>query len=110
MAISLLLAPYFGGWYDKISLQYESAFWGLDKDEAITFVGIPLAYIFLIPLIFGLLGTGNKRKWISFLVFIPLIFLIAADKYHAYIPIILVLLGFGVSSLLTHLTRKKVGA
>lgn len=106
LVLSLVTASYFGGWYDAISPQYGSAFWGLDQGESISFVGFFVSYIFFMALFFGFLGIKANKKWFV-IPMIPVALLwLGADFVHIYIPVTFGLAGFALAWIL----RKIFGA
>ena len=106
LVISLATAPYFGALYDRFSPQQGSTFWGLDENDALSFVGFFVAYVFFTPFIFELLGKGNKKKWIIGLIVPPTLLWIFADIYYIYIPISLGLVGFALAKLISIIISK----
>ncbi len=98
LVLSLVTAPYLGAWYDKFSFQDSG--WMGDRDGAIFFAGMLVSYVVLVPFILELLGQGNRRKLITWLLVPILLFWISADSNYIYIPIILSLIGFSLAWLL----------
>lgn len=88
-ALSYLTAPYFGGWYNKFSPQYDNSFFNLPHSTAVFIAGIPVAYVFFVTLIFSLFGFGNKKKWLLGLLTPPFLLWLSADRYYIYLPTIL---------------------
>ncbi len=106
VALSYYLGIYFGYLYDYFSPQYDDSFFSLSKNELIFIVGIPFAYIFFTILIFKLFGFGNKKKLIIWTLAPAILFFLAGDLKHIYLPIILILLSFGLTNLLLFIKSK----
>jgi hypothetical protein len=105
LVLCLVLAPYFGSWYDKFSYQYGD--WVLDKDGTVFFAGLFVSYVALVPFVFELLGSESKKKWIIWLLIPPALLWIFADIYYIYIPIILALISFFLAWLLRKMFVKN---
>ena len=67
-------------------------------------IGLPLAYVFFLPLLFTAFGGQKKYWWIGILLLPAAAFEIYFDWAHIYFPIIIGLIGwfigFGISRLL----------
>lgn len=107
LALCLVLAPYFGAFYNNIVSQYDNSFLGLSKETVVFVAGIPFAYMFLIPFVFELFGTGNKKKWILWSLLPVVLFYLYDSVNVTYIPIILVLVAFALAKLI-NLTISKL--
>jgi len=104
IALSFVLAPYFGVWYDRIDFQYGG--WMTSKEDAVMFVGFILAYVFLIPFIFKLFRANYGDKWIGWLVS-PVILVYAGYNWRLiYVPVILVAVGFILAKLINIIISK----
>jgi len=90
LILSYLTAPYFGSFYDKFSPQYDGSLIGFSKETAVFVAGIPLAYIFFIPLTYGLFGIKKNKHWIIWPLLPAVLLMFAADRPHFYIPVFLV--------------------
>lgn len=97
LVISYFVAPYFGLIYNMFAPQLGSSFLGVGKETAIYVAGIPFAYMFLIPLTFGLFGSGNRNKWIIWLVTPIILFYLYDNVRLTYLPIALALIAFGLA-------------
>ena len=96
LVLSYFTAEYFGGWYDLFSPQNDSLF-GAPKEITNVVVGIPFAYVFFVTFLFALLGFGNRKKWLAWLLLPALLLWISADRYFIYLPAILGLIAFGLA-------------
>ncbi len=105
LVLSLITASHFGTWYDKFSPQYGG--WTTSKEGAVDFAGFILSYVFFIPLIFGIFGIKQNKKWILWLLIPVLVLVLSADQYHFYIPLGLVLAG-GIIGYILNLLGKKL--
>jgi len=106
LALSFAGSSYFGVLYNHFSPQRGSSFWGLDTEGAISFIGFLVAYVFFTTFIFGLSGFRKNKNWIIVLLIPPALLWIGADPAHIYIPIILGLIGFGVSKIISLVVSK----
>jgi hypothetical protein len=107
--ISYITAPWFGTWYDKISPQSSSYFWGLDEKLSIILAGIIVSYTFFIPFIFEIFGSKEKKIVMSILI-LPAIYLwLSAEKSFIYIPILLIISALLLANLLRYIYFKVRG-
>jgi hypothetical protein len=106
LILSYFTAPYFGALYDRFSPQYDYSFFNLGKESVVFLAGLPVAYVFFIPFLFEIFGTGSKKKWIIWSLIPPALFWISADKYYIYIPIILGIVSFGLAKLINFIIPK----
>ena len=76
----------------------------LPANAFVSFVGLPLAYIFFLTFLFTAFGDKHKYWWIGILLIPALWFEISFDLSHLYFPIAIGLLGWliglGISKLL----------
>lgn len=100
LVLSYFTAQYFGSWYDGFSPLYDSSFFPLPKEVLINTAGFPFAFIFFTVLLFKLFGSGNKNKWIGWLLVPALLFFASGDLKHIYLPITLALIALGLATLL----------
>ncbi len=107
IASSYFLAFEIGSWYNTINPQNGSAFWGLSRQEAISFAGFMISYIFLIPFSYGLFGITQNKKLIFWLLLPAVLLVLGADKAHFYIPLGLVLAGLAISWVLRQVWLKS---
>lgn len=98
LVLSLVTAPYFGSWYD--GLYPQSGDWIYDKEDAIFFAGMLLSYVFLIPFIFEIFGSGNRKKWVLWSLLPIFLFLMYGGINFIYLPIVLSLIGFAFAWLI----------
>ena len=104
IVVSFVLAPYLGGWYDRID--YQNSGWITSKEDAVNFAGFILSYILLIPFVFKLFGKNNQNKWIAGLSAPVFLFYAGYNYKLLYIPIALALIGFALAKLLNLLISK----
>lgn len=105
LVLSYLTAPYFGSWYNTISPQHGG--WMVGGNQAVFFAGIIVSYIFFIPFVYGLFGIKRNKNWIIWPLLPAVLLMLGADKYHFYIPALLIigalalawLVGFIISQL-----------
>ena len=92
IVFSYLLGPQFGEIYANMFNAHGSFV------NMVAISGIPLAYEFLLPLIFVIFGGEGKGKywWIGVLLIPALALEVYLDLSHIYFPIILGLLGWGI--------------
>lgn len=88
LVLSYFAAPLVGPWYDSISVQ-DGGLIGA-RNLAIFFAGLLISYIFLIPLVYGLFGIKRNKKWIIWSLLPVILLVLMADKYHFYIPVLLI--------------------
>jgi hypothetical protein len=91
LVLSYLTAPYFGNWYNKFSPQYGG--WLTSNEQAISFAGFFIAYIFFIPLAYGLFGIIRNKYWMMGLLLPVVLLMFAADRPHFYIPVLLIIIA-----------------
>ena len=104
LVLCLVLAPYFGNWYNLIDHQYGG--WITGEKGAVVFVGFILAYVFLTPLIFKLFGKNNQNKLIGWLVS-PVFLLYAGYNWKLlYIPILTAITGFLLAKIINFIISK----
>jgi|SRR3989338_2913585 len=106
LVLCLVVASYFGALYDKFSPQYSYGLFGVGRENAIIFAGIPFAYMFLIPFVFGMFGAGKKRKWILWSLLPVVLFYLYDSVSLIYIPIVAGLAGFLFATLINLLISK----
>src|SRR3989344_2543922 len=94
LIISYYTAPFFGGWYDKISPQYDFSFFNLGKESVLFIVGFPISYVFLITILFSTFGFGRRKVWTGILLTPAVLLWLNADLRHIYIPIILIVIAW----------------
>ena len=104
IAICFVLAPYLGGWYDRID--YQNNGWITSKEDAVNFAGFILSYILLIPFVFKLFGKNNQNKWIAWLSAPVFLFYAGYNYKLLYIPIALSLIACLIAKLLNPLISK----
>ena len=107
LVISFTTASFFGEWYDKFSPQYGSVFLGTDKNSAVSFVGFFVSYLFFVILLFSILGSGNKKRWIWILLIPTVLLWVVADLSHIYLPILLGLIAFALTTILQKLFKRN---
>ncbi|MFH0999670.1 MAG: hypothetical protein V1783_02410 [Bacteroidota bacterium] len=101
---SLVSAPYLGVWYDQISIQYGG--WMTSKKDAVYFAGLLVSYVFFIPLLYGIFGIRKNKNWIIWTLLPVLLLWFGADKYHIYIPVLLIIAALFIAKLLNLLISK----
>jgi hypothetical protein len=106
LVLSYYTAPYFGALYDKFSPQYDGSFIGVPKSLAVFVAGLPVAYVFFVPFLLEIFGTGNKKKWIMWSLLPPALLWIFADVYYIYVPIILAVIAFALAKLINFVISK----
>jgi hypothetical protein len=103
---SFISADYFGNLYSKLAPNTLNGAWiGGSSWEFV--IGFPFAYILFVTLFIGIYGSGNKNKWIIWLLVPALLFFASGDIKHIYLPILLALLSFGLATLLQKLFKKS---
>ncbi len=102
--LSYFTAEYFGSWYDKFSPQYSSFI--TSRGDSIFVVGLLSAYVFFITSLFGILGYGNKKRWIFILLIPAALVFVLGDFAHIYLSVIVGLTGFFIGKLLSILVSK----
>ena len=105
LALSYFTAGYFGSWYDKFAPLVSRSIFALTKQELIIFAGFPFAYIFFLIITFKLLGSGNRNKWIGWLLVPPFLFFASGDLKHIYLPMTLALIAFGLAFLIRRIFK-----
>ena len=106
LVLCLVLASYFGSLYDKFSPQYSYGLFGVGRENAVTFSGIPFAYMFLIPFIFELFGSENKKKWILWPLLPVVLFYLYDSVSLAYIPILASIIAFLLAKIINFIISK----
>jgi len=104
LVISCLTASYVGVWYDQISYQGGSIF--VDRSVTVPFAGAVASYIFFIPLVYGLFGIKRNKNWIIWLLLPAVLLVFGADKYHFYIPVLLIATALLLGWLINFILRK----
>lgn len=107
LVLGLATAPYFGAFYNNIISQYDNSFLGLSKETVIFVAGIPFSYMFLIPFVFELFGSGNRNKLILWLLAPVLLFYLYDSIKLSYIPILTAIIAFALAKLI-RLTVSKL--
>ncbi len=69
-------------------------------------IGIPLAYIFFLFLIFTAFGDNKKYWWIGILLIPAVLFELYFDLEHIYIPIVFGVAGWLLGFLISKLFQK----
>ncbi len=108
LVLSYFSASYFGSWYDNFTpgLLGDTAWIGTTSAWQ-SVIGFPFAYIFFTILLFKLFGTGNRNKWIGWLLVPPLLFFGSGDLKHIYLPIILGLIALGLSKVIQKIFKTQ---
>lgn len=106
LALSLITAPYLGGWYDKFDPQYSYGLFGVGRENAIFLTGFFVAYVIFVPLIFELLGAGSRKKWILWSLLPPALLWVSADFSHIYLPIAAAVAAYLVAKLIRFIVSK----
>jgi len=106
IVISLATAPYFGKVYDHFIPQLDDSLFGFSKDTTMFVAGIPFAYIFLIPFVLELFGTGNKKKWIFWSLLPVLLFYLYDSVSLSYLPILASIFSFLLAKLINFIIFK----
>lgn len=70
-------------------------------------IGLPLSYLFFLPLLFTAFGDKHKYWWIGLLSIPALAFELYFDLEHIYVPIILALLGWVIGLGISKVLVKK---
>lgn len=73
----------------------------------VTLIGLPLAYIFFLTLLFTAFGGVKKYWWIGILLIPAAAFELYFDLAHIYFPVALGLLGWGIGFGIAKLTKKR---
>jgi len=95
LILSYLTAPYVGRWYDTLSFQHGD--WIIGRNQAVFFAGFIISYIFFLPLIYGLFGIKRNKHWITWPLLPAALLVLGSDKYHFYIPVLLILVALGLA-------------
>lgn len=107
LLIVLFISSYFSvtatNLYDKF-LNSGSSFVNLDA-----LVGFPLAYIFLLTLLFTAFGGTKKYWWVGILLIPAVVFEVYFDIAHIYFPILLALAGWLLGFLVRKLSTRFSG-
>src|SRR3989338_7384249 len=98
--LSYLLSPFFGNYYEKLFPSPGSIVGVVDLRGL---VGIPLAYIFFLTLLFTSFGGEKKYWWMGVLLIPVAIFELYFYSAHIYFPIALGLAGWLIGFLLAKL-------
>jgi hypothetical protein len=106
LVLSCFTAPYFGALYDKFYPQNGSSFLGIGEETAVFVAGVPFAYMFLIPFVFELFGSGNKKKLILWALLPVVLFYLYDSVGLSYIPIILAIIAFALAKLVNFIISK----
>lgn len=89
LVLSYFAASPVGTWYDTISPQHGG--WMVGGNQAVFFAGMVVSYIFFIPFIYGLFGIKRNKNWIIWSILPAVLLMFGADKYHFYIPVLLII-------------------
>ena len=89
LVIAYLLSSISGDFYQKL-------FGGGTWTDLRGIIGLPLTYIFFLPLLFTAFGDKYKYWWIGILLIPALWFEISFDLPHLYFSLLLCLLGWGI--------------
>lgn len=103
LVLSWGLSPFIGELYDKTFLGPASG--GFSTLDSL--VGLPLAFIFLVPLLFTIFGDKHKKWWMIILLIPPAAFEFSVDLKHIYFPIALGLLGWLIGLGILRVWKKK---
>lgn len=99
LVLSYFLSPYIGRMYDSIFPSTPGGY--IDFSSLI---GLPLAYIFFLTLLFTAFGGTKKYWWIGIGLIPAVLFEVYFDLQHLYFPIVIGLaswlLGRGLNLLL----------
>jgi len=104
LILSYLMAPYLGAWYDKLSFQYGSFFFG--RNDAVFFAGMFVSYTFFVPFMYGLFGIKKNKNWIIWLLCPAVLLWLGSDKYHFYIAIVFIITALLLAKLINIVISK----
>ncbi|MEK7669350.1 MAG: hypothetical protein AAB350_02050 [Patescibacteria group bacterium] len=106
LTLCLVTASYFGAFYNNIIPQYDNSFLGLSKEAVVFVAGVPFSYMFLIPFVFELFGTENRRKWIAWALLPGVLFYLYDGVTLFYIPMLASVFGFILAKLINIIILK----
>lgn len=94
-ALSYFLAEQFGGFYVYFFPQGQGdSLFSIPRVAENGLIGLPLAYIFSLILLFTAFGGAKKYWWIGVLLIPAAIFELYFDLSHIYFPILLAATGW----------------
>ncbi len=106
---SLFLATQFSNIYERFFPQRVGGGLLTIPDSGVDyFLGLPLAYIFFLALLFTAFGGGKKYWWIGVLLIPAIIFEVYFDLAHIYFPIALGLIGWLLGFLVLKFFPKSI--
>lgn len=107
LVLSYFTAPWFGSIYNLLAPGELDGAWIGSQSSWEFIIGLPFAYIFFTTLLIQAFGSGNKKKWIGWLLAPALLFFLSGDTAHIYLPIVLAIVAFGLAKLITLAIPKK---
>lgn len=98
LILSYFASGYFGNIYDSFTPgSLGDSAWIGTTEAWQSVIGFPFSYIFFTILVFKLFASGNKNKWIGWLLVPPFLFFASGDLKHIYLPIALGLVALGLA-------------
>jgi|GEM_PF-2232628 len=104
LVLCYLTASYIGSWYDTVSYQGGSIF--IDRSVSVPLAGFIISYIFFIPFIYGLFGIKRNKYWIIWPLLPAVLLIFGADKYHFYIPVLLIVAAIALAWIIRFIISK----
>ena len=101
LGVSYLAASFTGNTYQKLFKDYGSWI------DVSSLIGLPLAYIFFLILLFTAFGGAKKYWWIGVGLIPAVLFEVYFDLQHLYFPIAIGLVGWLVGRGVALLVAKK---
>lgn len=102
VVISYFVSPFVGEFYDSIFPSITGSFINWTP-----IVGLPLAYIFFLTLLFTAFGGAKKYWWIGIGLIPAVLFEVAFDLQHLYFPVAIGLVAWLVGRGVAWLVEKK---
>jgi len=105
--VSFFGATWLGAVYNDIFQVGFGGGWIGDASAWELIIGFPLALIFFSVLLFELFGDSNRKKWMMWVLALPVLFELVVDLSHIYFPIALGLVAYGLGWAGRKLLQKK---
>lgn len=99
LVLSYFTAVYFGALYDLLVPSQVDTIWIGTTRSWQFIIGLPFSYIFFLTLFIETFGSGNKRKWMWWLLVPGMIFFAIGGIKYIYPPIVMGLIAFGLATL-----------
>lgn len=96
LVAAFILSVFFGATYSYLFKSVGGGLFSMSSSASNQIIGLPIAYIFFVGLLFTAFGGSKKYWWIGILLLPAILFELYFDLIHIYFPIAVGLVGWGL--------------